>query len=113
MEYGEISAEQIRRIYMEEIGKEIPGIITVYHCDDLKELILKKRRKRFRCFDGTVIHFYDPHQGINQSYTITRGSELSEDAGKGAPLDWVYNALGIFTGRVQNQYRDAVLLIKQ
>ena len=25
MEYGKISAEQIRRIYMEETGQEIPG----------------------------------------------------------------------------------------
>lgn len=107
MEYGKISEEEIRRIYIEETGHEPPGEITVYHSDELKALSEKKRAGKDSGFDGTVIHFYDPKQGINQSYTITRGSESAEDNGEGAPLDWVYNGLGIFTGQVQNQYKDA------
>lgn len=107
LEYGKISAEEIRRIYIEETGQEPPGEITVYHSDDLKVLSEKKRAGKDSGFDGTVIHFYDPKQGINQSYTITRGSESAEDNGEGAPLDWVYNGLGIFTGQVKNQYDDA------
>ena len=38
MEYGKISAEQIRRIYSEETGQEPPGEITVYHSDEIEEL---------------------------------------------------------------------------
>lgn len=104
LEYGKISVEQIRRIYREETGHEIPGEITIYHSDEIKEL---HKDGKDSGFDGTVIHFYDPKHGTNQSYTITRGSESAEDNGEGAPLDWVYNVLGIFTGKVQNQYNDA------
>jgi hypothetical protein len=60
-------------------------------------------------FDGTVIHFYNPEKGINHSYTITRGSESEEDKKTGQPLDWIYNALGIYAGKTQGQYRDAKL----
>ncbi|WP_335591392.1 DUF6792 domain-containing protein [Geobacillus thermodenitrificans] len=45
--------------------------IKVYHSDDFKE------GQDFG-FDDTIIHFYDEKQGINQKYTITRGSEMSE-----------------------------------
>lgn len=104
---GIISEEQIRRIYIEETSQKPPGEITVYHSNDIEELNALKKAGKDSGFDGTVIHFYDPKQGINQSYTITRGSESSEDAGKGGPLDWAYNVLGIFTGQVQNQYNAA------
>lgn len=58
-------------------------------------------------FDGAIIHFYNAEQGLNQSYTITRGSENREDGGKGLPHDWIYNSFGIFAGKVQDQYLDA------
>lgn len=102
---GEISEEEIRRIYIEEMGVELPANITIYHSDDIDEL---KTSSQDSGFDGTVIHFYNPSLNINQSYTITRGSEHSEDNGEGEPLDWYYNGLGIFTGKVKNQYEDAM-----
>ncbi|WP_369814063.1 DUF6792 domain-containing protein [Geobacillus sp. PA-3] len=45
--------------------------MKVYRSDDFK------KGKDFG-FDGTIIHFYDEKQGINQKYTITRGSEMPE-----------------------------------
>ncbi|MEA3321775.1 MAG: DUF6792 domain-containing protein [Bacillota bacterium] len=109
LEYGEINVENIRRIYIEETGKEPPGEITVYHSDDM-DLSVKDRDSGF---DGTVIHFFDIELGLNQSYTITRGSEPREDNGEGNPLDWLYNLLGIFGGKVKNQYNDAVVFDNQ
>jgi hypothetical protein len=58
----------------------------VYHSDDFKNLNTTDSG-----FDGTVIHLYDEKKGINQKYTIARGSEMREsDTLK--PLDWEYNA---------------------
>ncbi|MDQ0273317.1 DUF6792 domain-containing protein [Cytobacillus purgationiresistens] len=110
LEYGKsekISEEEIRRIYIEETGKDLPVEITVYHSDDIKELKEQKDAGKDSGFDGTIIHFYNPIEGINQSYTITRGSEHSEDSGEGEPLDWYYNGFGIFTGKVKNQFENA------
>ena len=64
-----ISPEDIRRIYIEETGPEPPNNITLYRSEDFKS------SWRDSGFDGTVIHFYDPQKGINESYTIPRGSE--------------------------------------
>lgn len=101
--FTSISVEEIRRIYIEETGAEPPSAITLYKSDDFK------REGRDSGFDGTVIHFYDPEKGINQSYTIPRGSEHAESGGEGdgQPLDWIYNGLGIFTGKVNDQLQDA------
>ncbi|GGD21989.1 DUF6792 domain-containing protein [Pontibacillus salipaludis] len=57
-------------------------------------------------FDGTVIHFYNPHNGVNEMYTIFRGSEHVE-VSDWRPKDWVYNLLGIFVGQGISQYRSA------
>ena len=38
-EYGKISAEEIIRIYIEETGHEPPGEITIYHSDEIKNLM--------------------------------------------------------------------------
>ncbi|WMT19720.1 DUF6792 domain-containing protein [Parageobacillus toebii] len=97
---------EIKRIYIEETGKEPPANITIYRSDDFKNL-----NDVDSGFDGTVIHFYDEEKGINQEYTITRGSETPEkDTWK--PLDWTYNVFGIFVGQNKNQYRDAILFDK-
>lgn len=104
LEYGEITVENIRRIYIEETGQEPPGEITLFHSDSYKSTNYGYDSG----FDGTVIHFMDLSAGINQSYTITRGSEKGEDEGSGPPSDWLYNLFGIFGGKVQSQYRDAV-----
>jgi hypothetical protein len=71
LEYDHLTEAEIRRIYIEETGKEPPAHIKVYHSDDFKE------GQDFG-FDGTIIHFYDEEQGINQKYTIARGSEMPE-----------------------------------
>ncbi|MTH55070.1 hypothetical protein GKZ89_16825 [Bacillus mangrovi] len=94
--------EKIRQIYIEETGSPPPINITIYHSGS-KEYSEDKDTG----FDGTVIHFFDPEKGINQSYTITRGSEMGEDSGTGEPLDWLYNTFGIYTGRNREQYEAA------
>lgn len=103
LEYGDITIENIRRIYIEETGMEPPGEITLYHSDDFSQV----NSELDSGFDGTVIHFLNIETGINQSYTITRGSEPGEDGGEGSPSDWFYNLFGIFGGKVKNQYQDA------
>ena len=107
LEYGKnekLTIETIRRIYIEETGKDLTCEIKIYHSEDIKELNDYKKSGKDSGFDGTVIHFYNPTNGINQSYMITRGSENAEDNGTGYPLDWAYNSLGIFAGKTRNQY---------
>ncbi|ARP41498.1 hypothetical protein GTHT12_03573 [Geobacillus thermodenitrificans] len=100
LEYDHLTEAEIRRIYMEETGKEPPDYIKVYHSDDFK-------KGRDFGFDGTIVHFYDEKQGINQKYTITRGSEEHEnDTWK--PHDWAYNMFGILAGQSDRQYRYAL-----
>ncbi|WP_332832199.1 DUF6792 domain-containing protein [Saccharococcus caldoxylosilyticus] len=83
-------------------GSEPPARIRVYHSDDFKNL-----NDIDSGFDGPVIHLYDEEKGINQMYTIARGSEMQEnDTWK--PLDWAYNAFGIFVGQRRSQYRDTL-----
>lgn len=115
LEYGGggtlITEEDIRRILIEETGIEPPQNIKVYHSKDYKKQYLNGEFDSG--FDGTIIHFYDAKKGINQAYTITRGSEHNEkDLKDNAPLDWIYNALGIYTGETTNQYRHASLFNK-
>ncbi|CAM4006309.1 DUF6792 domain-containing protein [Mesobacillus zeae] len=106
LEYGKdgsINEEKIKRIYFEETGKIFEGEVNVFHSKDLPEL----KKERDSGFDGSVIHFYEPEKGINQSYTITRGSESGKQEDSGVPLDWIYNGFGIFEGKLTNQYKDA------
>ncbi|WP_339145560.1 MULTISPECIES: DUF6792 domain-containing protein [unclassified Sutcliffiella] len=103
LEYKDLTIENIRRTYIEETGKEPPGEITLYHSDDLPKSV----RDYDSGFDGTVIHFMDLKSGLNESYTITRGSEMGENNGDGPMSDWLYNLFGIFGGKVQNQFQDA------
>ncbi|MBA4536979.1 hypothetical protein H1Z61_07425 [Bacillus aquiflavi] len=112
LEYGKngaITAETVRRIYIEETGKEPPGEITIYRSDDLEAIKKIKKDGKDSGFDGSIIHFYNPEKGINQSYTITRGTEGSEDNGSGDALDPMYDLLGIYNGKIRDQYDHAVL----
>ncbi|UTR16149.1 hypothetical protein MM221_06205 [Salipaludibacillus sp. LMS25] len=103
MEYKELTESEIRRIYIEETGTEPPANITVYSSDDYPEL---REGDYYSGFDGSAIHFYDEEKGINQVYTITRGSEGSEkDSWK--PKDWFYNLFGIGLGQNASQLEDA------
>jgi hypothetical protein len=102
LEYKHLTAEEIRRIYIEETGSNPPAQIHVYHSEDFRNVNANDSG-----FDGTIIHFYDEEKGINQMYTIARGSEMQEkDTWK--PLDWAYNAFGIFVGQSKIQYNDAL-----
>lgn len=100
--YIPMTIEDIRRIYIEETAEKPPNGISLYRSDEFKS------KGKDSGFDGTVIHFYDQEKGINQSYTIPRGSESVESGGEGdgQPLDWVYNGLGIFTGKTNDQLED-------
>ncbi|WP_282033611.1 DUF6792 domain-containing protein [Metabacillus indicus] len=114
LEYGgenqiPLTEKDIRRIYVEETGKQIPAEIKIYHSDNYKD-----PNKLDSGFDGTIIHFLNVKEGINQIYTITRGSEHKEGGMDGenksqeTPLDWIYNAMGIFSGVNESQYVSAV-----
>ncbi|MGX1191645.1 DUF6792 domain-containing protein [Metabacillus sp. SLBN-84] len=103
LEYEGITEEDIRRIYIEETGEKPPVNIKVYRSEDFK---LNKNEDSG--FDGTILHFYDYEKGINQTYTITRGSEHKEgNSEKDRPLDWIYNAMGIFSGQNDSQFDSA------
>ncbi|USK28567.1 DUF6792 domain-containing protein [Metabacillus hrfriensis] len=99
-----ITEEDIRKIYIEETGNKPPAKIKVYHSDDYKG-----SKSADSGFDGTIIHFFDSEKGINQSYTITRGSEHKEgNSYEDKPLDWIYNAMGIFSGVNESQFDSAL-----
>ncbi|HEY4552627.1 MAG TPA: DUF6792 domain-containing protein, partial [Bacillaceae bacterium] len=101
LEYKNITIEEIKRIYVEEKGYLPPGEIILYKSKDLNG------GGKDTGFDGTIIHFYSPDKGINQVYTITRGSELFEEEQIGQSRDWPYNIFGIFTGQITNQFEQA------
>lgn len=102
IDFFTFAEEDIKCIYIEDMGSEPPAYIRVYHSDDFKNLNTIDSG-----FDGTVIHLYDEKKGINQKYTIAQGSEMRE-ADTWKPLDWAYNALGIFVGQSRSQFNDAI-----
>ncbi|WP_332650615.1 DUF6792 domain-containing protein [Lysinibacillus sp. 54212] len=102
LEYGKLTEEAIKRIYFEETGKELTVDIQLYYAKDYsKKLDIGKNG-----FDGTIVHFFDNGAGINQVYSIARGSEMPEEE-NWRPEDWMYNTFGIFVGQNQGQYLDA------
>jgi hypothetical protein len=102
LEYKNLTEEAIRRIYFEETGKELATDIELFHSKDYNDELNIGQNG----FDGTIIHFYDQEAGINQTYSIARGSETKEEE-NWRPQDWMYNAFGIFAGQSNTQYRDA------
>ncbi|GAE29408.1 DUF6792 domain-containing protein [Halalkalibacter hemicellulosilyticus] len=104
MEYDEVTESEVRRLILEETGKETPENITIYHSNDIDAI---HNSEVYSGFDGTVIHIYDEVQGINQMYTIVRGSEGTEkDSWK--PKDWIYNGMAIGAGQSSAQYLDTL-----
>lgn len=99
-EYNGLTEEEVRQIYIEETGKQPPATIEIY---DSENYINPADSNGF---NGTIIHLYDEDKGINQMYTITRGSELSEQE-DWRPEDWAYNLMGIFVGQNADQYEMA------
>ena len=102
LEYTDLTEDSIRRIYYEETGRELTADIELFHSKDYSG----KLKIGENGFDGTIIHFFDQEAGINQSYSIARGSEETEEE-DWRPQDWMYNAFGIFVGQSNGQYRDA------
>lgn len=101
MEYDQITVDDIRQVYMEETGEELSVSIEVFKSDDYIDT------GQAYGFNGTIIHFFDEVQGINQLYTIARGSEPNEGEEDWRPIDWAYNLMGIFVGGNVSQYRAA------
>lgn len=65
---------EIRRIYYEETVTRLTTNVTIYRSEDILEN--ERKTEIDSGFDGTIIHFQSEEQQINQSITITRGSEL-------------------------------------
>ncbi len=97
MEYSTVTTEDVRQIYLEETGQEPPFDITVYHSEEYIE------EEKENGFNGTIIHI-ENEQGVNESYTIARGTQDFTDDDWHA-TDWSYNVMGIFTGQNDSQYR--------
>src|SRR5699024_10191927 len=88
MEYSTVTIEDVRQIYFEETGQEPPFDITVYHSEDYID------EKDANGSNGTIIHI-ENEQGVNESYTIARGTQDFTDDDWHA-TDWSYNIMGIF-----------------
>jgi len=58
-EYGGLTEEKIRAIYIEETGKEPPVTIEVYNSEDYIS------SQDSYGFNGTIIHFLDEQKRIN------------------------------------------------
>ncbi|MDY0409410.1 DUF6792 domain-containing protein [Virgibacillus soli] len=100
IEYDGITEDEIRRIYYEETGKELDVAVDIYYSEDYIEEVDANG------FNGTIIHLFDEEQGINETYTITRGTEMTQE-NDWRPIDWIYNLMGIFVGENTEQYRAA------
>ncbi|WYQ42884.1 DUF6792 domain-containing protein [Bacillus sp. FSL W7-1321] len=83
--------KEVRRIYIEEIGEELPADMKVYSSNESNNLESD--------YDGTAIYFEDEEKSINQLYVISQGSN--------DPGDWLYNAIGLFQGKDASQAIDA------
>ena len=102
LEYIELTEDKIRQIYFEETGKELKVDIQLYHSNNYN----KKLTIGSNGFDGTIIHFFNKELGVNQVYSIARGSEMKEEE-NWRPEDWMYNTFGIFVGQNNGQFQDA------
>lgn len=93
IEYEQLTEETVRKIIVEETGKEPSFDIRIYCSDDYID------EEEGNGFNGTIIHIYNDELEINQSYTIFRGTEKTEDKNDWRPIDWTYNIMGIFIGK--------------
>ncbi|WP_054950877.1 DUF6792 domain-containing protein [Numidum massiliense] len=94
--------KEIRRIYFEETGKEVPAGFDIIKSGTLGEWNEKGEMDPLikSSYIGTAIHFHHKDRKINQLYIVSQGSTSLED--------WLYNLLGIFPGKDNRQYRDAL-----
>ncbi len=96
MEYSTVTVEEVQQIYFEETGKEPPFDIAVYHSEDYVD------EEKANGFNGTIVHI-ENGQGVNEAYTIARGTQDFTDDDWHA-TDWSYNIMGIFVGQNKTQY---------
>ncbi|WZY00410.1 DUF6792 domain-containing protein [Bacillus sp. FSL W7-1360] len=103
-EYKTLTADMVKKIYIEGKGEPLPDSTTikVYTSKEHGDL---PKGNNYSGFDGAVVHIYDEEKGINETYTIARGSEMGEE-GDGQPRDWMQNLLGTGTGKVDHQSKD-------
>ncbi|GIO23941.1 DUF6792 domain-containing protein [Oceanobacillus sp. J11TS1] len=107
-EYGKLTEEEFKQIYIEETGQKPPETINIYYSEDYVN------ESEANGFNGTIIHFYDKNREINEAYTIARGSEGMElTEGNWRLDDWAYNTMGILTGQDAKQYEALISFDKQ
>ncbi len=89
--------KEVRRIYIEETGEELPADMKVYTSNESNDLESD--------YDGTAIYFENEEKNINQLYVISQGSN---DQG-----DWLYNAIGLFQGKDASQAIDVDIFVDE
>lgn len=99
-EYEGLDENKIKRIYMEETGTPLDVDVNVYYSEDYVDEV------EYKGFNGTILHFQDKEKGINQIYTIPRGTEGPKE--DGLPHDAAYDVMGIFAGTNKDQFEGLV-----
>jgi len=99
-EYEGLDENKIKRIYMEETGTPLDVDVNVYYSEDYVDEV------EYKGFNGTILHFQDKEKGINQVYTIPRGTEGPKE--DGLPHDAAYDLMGIFAGISKDQFEGLV-----
>lgn len=77
--------QQIKQMYIEEYGEQIPSDIEIFGSDQSLKLADDKSG-----YDGTALHFYSKENNINEVYIISQGTQDM--------VDWEYNLKAMFAG---------------
>ncbi|WP_346243579.1 DUF6792 domain-containing protein [Shouchella clausii] len=89
--------KEVRRIYIEEMGEELPAGMEIYSSNESNRVKSD--------YDGTAIYFENEKKGIRQLYVVSQGSN---DSG-----DWLYNAIGLFQGKDASQAMDVEIFLEE
>ncbi|GIN13475.1 hypothetical protein J26TS2_33420 [Shouchella clausii] len=89
--------KEVRRIYLEEMGEELPAEMEIYSSNESNNIKSD--------YDGTAVYFHNEEKKIYQLYIISQGSN---DSG-----DWAYNGFGLFQGRDVSQAEDVNTFTKE
>lgn len=89
--------KEVRRIYIEEMGEDLPADMKVYSSNESSKIKSG--------YDGTSIYFENKEKGISQLYVISQGSNDSDD--------WLYNAIGLFQGKDTSQAIDVEIFLEE
>ena len=99
---NEFTKDAIRRIYLEETGREIPAQMTLYHSEDYMNNFFKHKN----VFDASIIHLFNEKSGINQVYYIIRG-DFPKDGHSASKEKWLNLFTGIFVGKNNYEFHIA------